>query len=168
MTNTSSLGAWLIHHSVYWQQSLRNMLVGNATFWTHGIFRQKKGTIVARYLNVTFPFLLSGIVHTVLDVCGGVPRSEARTWVYFVLQAFGIMVEDAVQAAYRALFSSKTGEVPKLKFWHKLVGYLWVFLFQVWATPAWTYGNVRHQDPVNNYILPLSVVGWAKSQLSSK
>ena len=143
------------------------MLVGNTTFWTHGILRQKKGTLVARYLNVTFPFLLSGILHTVLDVCAGVPRSEARTWVFFVLQAFGIMIEDAVEAAYRAVFSGKNGEKPKLLFWHKLIGYVWVFLFQVWTTPAWTYGNVRHQDPVNNYILPFSVFGWVKNQISS-
>ncbi|KAF4633952.1 hypothetical protein G7Y89_g4163 [Cudoniella acicularis] len=110
--------------SVYWQQSLRNMLVGNAAFWTHGILRQKKGTLVARYLNVTFPFLLSGILHTVLDVCGGVPLMEARTLVFFVLQAFGIMVEDSVEAAYFWLFSKKNGEkteYPKLLFWHKLL-----------------------------------------------
>lgn len=154
-------------HSVYWQQSLRNMLVGNATFWTRGIFRQKKGTLVARYLNVTFPFLLSGILHTVLDICGGVPRSEARTWVYFVLQAFGIMIEDAVQAAYQAVFTGKSEEKPKLRFWHKLIGYLWVYLFQVWTTPAWSYGNVRHCDLTNNYILPFSVVGWARAQMAS-
>jgi hypothetical protein len=130
-------------------------------------FDKKKGTLVDRYLNVTFPFLLSGIVHTVLDVCGGVPRSEARTWVYFVLQAFGIMVEDTIEAAYRAMFTCKNGEKLKLLFWHKMVGYLWVFLFQVWATSAWTYANVRHQDPVNNHILPFSVVGWAKNKMSS-
>lgn len=140
------------------------MLVGTGTFWTHGIFRAKKGTLYARYLNVTFPFLLSGILHTILDVCGGVPQSEARTWVFFVLQAVGIMMEDAVEATYRWTFASKQGEktvYPKLQLWHKIVGYVWVYLFMVWSTPAWSFANIRHADPEHNYILPFSIIGWA-------
>jgi len=144
------------------------MLVGSATFFTHGVFRQKKGTLVARYLNVTFPFLLSGILHTVLDTCGGVAQSEARTWVFFVLQAVGIMMEDSVEAAYCWLFASKTGEkivYPELKLWHKIVGYVWVYLFMVWTTPAWSFANIRHADPEHNYILPFSVVGWFNGKI---
>jgi len=138
------------------------MLVGTGTFWTHGIFRGKKGTLYARYLNVTFPFLLSGILHTVLDTCGGVPRSEARTWIFFVLQAIGIMMEDSVEAAYCWLFSNMEGKKtqPQLQFWHKVVGYVWVCLFMVWTTPAWSFANIRHADPEHNYILPFSFVAW--------
>jgi hypothetical protein len=148
------------------------MLVGNAKFWTHGVLRQKKGTIVARYLNVTLPFVLSGLLHTVLDVCGGVPRNEARTWVFFVLQAVGIMIEDAVEALYSCFTTGKKSagsslnncEVPRarLQTWHKIVGYVWLYFFMVWTTPAWSYANVRHADPVNNYILLFSVVGWVR------
>lgn len=152
-------------HSIYWHQSLRNMLVGNGTFWTHGIFRGKKGTLYARYLNVFFPFLLSGILHTVLDICGGVPHSEARTWVFFILQALGIMVEDSVEAVYCWSFVRKQGEKisqPKLQMWHKTVGYVWVNLFMVWTTPAWTFANIRHADQEHNYILPFTILGRLK------
>lgn len=138
------------------------MLVASGIFWTHGIFRGKKGTLYARYLNVTFPFLLSGILHTVLDICGGVPSSEARTWVFFILQALGIMAEDLVEGVYCWLFSKRKGNQivqPELQSWHKVVGYIWVYLFMVWTTPAWSFANLRHADPKNNYILPFTIIG---------
>lgn len=137
--------------------------MGNATFWTYGICRGKKGTLYARYLNLIFPFLISGLMHTILDVCGGVPSSESRTLVFFALQSLGIMIEDAVEGVYRWVFATeREGRVvqPELQTWHKLVGYVWVYLFMVWTTPAWSFANFRHANP--KYILPFTIIGRRK------
>lgn len=72
------------------------------------------------------------------------------------------MVEDAVEGAYRWIFTTKRkGKIvqPELQTWHKLVGYIWVYLFMVWTTPAWSFANIRHADPTNNYILPFTIIG---------
>lgn len=153
------------------------MLVGNAKFWTHGALRQPKGTVIARYLNILFPFFISGILHTILDVCGGVPAAETGAYMFFVLQAFAIMFEDGVEELYRRLgFTRMTkdsgpaqggerqfnGTKPFL--WQKLIGYGWVALFMVWTTPGWSYANIRNADPTVNYLLPFSLVTWARGQ----
>ena len=161
--------------SNYWQLSLRNMLVGNAQFWTHGVFRQAKGTITARYLCITLTFLLSGLLHTILDRCGGVPASETRAYVFFTFQALGIMAEDAAEEIFHRLSDSQEPKDKSVKsltkptdpaLWQKLIGYAWVFMFMVWVTPAWSYANIRNADPSTNYLLPFSFVKWAPERLA--
>jgi hypothetical protein len=80
--------------------------------------------------------------------------------VFFALQAVGIMTEDSVEGAYCWWFATKEEGItvqPELQTSHKVLGYIWFYLFMVWTTPAWSFANLRHADPQNNYILPFTI-----------
>lgn len=99
----------------------------------------------------------------ILDVMSGIPISECYARRLFVMQTFGIMLEDAVEALSRTARLGKTpraledvkDSVESSETWQKALGYVWVFAFLVWTTPSWSYANIRHDgDP----LFPFSLV----------
>lgn len=88
------------------------------------------------------------------------PR-ESGAMHFFVTEALGIMLEDAFQAGYY-YFSGKQrqSQVPT---WHKVVGFVWLAVFQVWASPMWLYAQVRHMRFGVDVLFPfLAVSGGSK------
>ena len=120
-------------------------LKGPAEFITHTILRIPHGTILARYSKILLAFCVSGVMHAVVDI-SAVPITQSGACRFFCMQALGIMIEDGVQEVYR--IASGNG---KSRF-GIVVGYIWVFAFFCWSTPAWAYPLVRSLERSNVWL----------------
>lgn len=127
-----------------WHQGVRNQLEGPARFLTFSILRLPKGSLLARYSNIFFAFLISGIIHLGADRPGALGRQRPINLPFFCIQALGILLEDTVQALYRQARGKEVGFRTPL--WARAVGYVWVVAFLVWSTPAWAYPIIRTVD----------------------
>lgn len=111
-------------------------LKDNASIITTQILRLPPGTLVSQYAKFTVVFLISGLWHFAGDF--GLPNAENGTVGFFLLQAGGIMFEDAVRELYRYC----GWYLPK--FWERRIGYLWLVTFMIWSTPKWGYPKMRY------------------------
>ena len=133
---------------------MRQQFGAPAYFITFYLLRLTKGTPLARYILLNLTFLISGIFHKYGDYASGVPWRDAGALKFFVMQAVGIMIEDAIQAGYRGLTGRKrTSEKPAL--WVRCLGFCWLLLWLVWTTPTWTYPT--SQRATGESILPFSL-----------
>lgn len=115
--------------------------------------------MLSRYMRLFLAFLISGLIHHSSDLAMGIPRAEAGSLIFFLLQPLGIMLEDAFQALARQVPISRS-----LGSMERIVCYLWVVMFLAWSTPTWFYPQQRLGiDPAN--LLPFSVIGPLISQL---
>lgn len=115
--------------------------------------------VAARYLYLSLVFLFSGLIPEFLDIAERGPRSFMDSIHFFMTQAVGIMLEDAVQAAYRAMRVGRRGTPPSPV--TRMTGYIWLILFLGWSTPVWTYARQRAsrgEDSEN--LLPFSLLGF--------
>ncbi len=78
---------------------------------------------------------------------------------FFCTQAFGIILEDGVQALFgRVLPGCK--ETSAYQLFSKAAGYVWVSAFMVWSTPGWMYPSLyANKGEQKDMIVPYSVVG---------
>jgi hypothetical protein len=84
----------------------------------------------------------------------GIPRAEAGSLRFFLLQPLGIMLEDGVQMLTGNILStSHLGRVRT----RQIIGYAWVMVFLVWTTPTWFYPQQRTAlDPTG--LLPFHLI----------
>lgn len=71
---------------------------------------------------------------------------------FFLLQAFGVMVEDGVQATVGGM------AIPGPC--RRMIGYMWVAVFLVWSTPVWMFPPMRQGD--SGPMVPFSLVSLLK------
>ena len=131
--------------SHFWHQYLRSTLSGTADWVVDGIPFLKRNRVLARYSRIFVAFLVSGLVHIGCDRAAAIPIGESGAVRFFCTQAFGVMIEDAVEDAYRSLIGSTNKVRPKL--WIRLVGYIWVLTFMSCSLPLWSFPYVRRHDP---------------------
>ncbi|KAK2016898.1 hypothetical protein LZ32DRAFT_667195 [Colletotrichum eremochloae] len=142
---------------VTWHQCLRTGLTGHANLVAASIFRIPHGTTLSVYIRLLLAFLLSGLVHYRSDIAMGIERSDAGSFLFFSLQALGIMVEDGFQYFVARLSSRSRNWIRLPKRSISMLGGLWVSVFLVWTTPTWFYPQQRLDvDPA--MLLPISVV----------
>ena len=119
-----------------------------------------KGTLLSRYMRLAFAFALSGLVHVSLDIEEGLHPLESGAPRFFLMQAGGIMFEDAVQETYRRCGG-------KANAWTRVIGYIWFLSFISWTTPSWTWVTARavfsRQDK-NLPFSPLTYLGFESLQ----
>lgn len=141
---------------MFWHQNLRKSLSAPADVVIHKGLRFPKG-VVARYLHLSLVFLFSGLMHELLFIAEGVPRSNVGSVHFFMTQAVGIMLEDAVQEVYRAIRGVQRGTPPDSV--ARAIGYIWLVLFLCWSTPVWTYPRQRaFRGGQSQYLLPFSLL----------
>lgn len=88
---------------------------------------------------------------------GGMPSQESGALRFFVMQALGIIIEDAVQGIYRTV--KRQPRFPgRPKGWKRALGILWLFFWLFWTTPGWNYPIARRSS--GQGILPFSLLGW--------
>lgn len=148
----------LIPDSVFWHQNLRKSLSAPADVVVYKVLRFSKGALITRYLHLSLVFLFSGLVHEFTDIAEGFPRSYVGSIHFFMTQAVGIMLEDVVQALYRAIRGAQRDTPPTTV--ARAIGYIWVTLFLCWSTPMWTYARqsaMRGEQSEN--LLPFSLLG---------
>ena len=80
--------------------------------------------------------MISGFIHTMMDHGFGIPVRESGSVGFFLLQVFGMLVEDYG----RGICSSKL--MPKNRLFKLVVGYVWTFGFLVWSARSWTNSMV--------------------------
>lgn len=135
----------------FWHQSLRNLLSKPAEWVVEDIFglkaipaEQSRRRWLARYAKIVFSFALSGLLHALVDSAVGCDFWSG-TMRFFIAQAIGILVEDHVQQWFAAMTALAGSSKPP--WWSKMLGYMWVAAFQLWAQPGFVYG---HALAVNN------------------
>ena len=140
--------------SVFWHQTLRQILTHPASFFTYDVSKLAKGTLAARYLNIFLVFLLSGILHTIAEYAGGLALQYSGTLRFFCTQVLGIIMEDSVEFIFRTTRPAALNISSPL--WARLIGYTWVISFLFWSTPAWLYPQAS-AGPQEKF-LPFSIV----------
>ncbi|KAL8822087.1 MAG: hypothetical protein Q9191_007170 [Dirinaria sp. TL-2023a] len=167
------LDAWSLRQfwGSFWHQNLRQNLSSPARYVTYSVLRLTKGGLLGRYLFIFLTFWLSGVVHLCGDLAAGLPWEESGAMWFFCVQAFGIALEDGVQAAYRAIIGSGDGNanadnkadaVNKEKgkarpsAWKCVIGYIWVACWMAWSVPVYVYPAARRSR--GEGLLPVSLI----------
>jgi hypothetical protein len=84
----------------FWHQAVRNNIEGPARLLTHTILQVPKGTLITRYSNVFFAFLLSGM-STWWPISMVAMSGRNLVLRLFHVQTVGIILEDGAQALCR-------------------------------------------------------------------
>lgn len=131
----------LTNNSKSWHQIIRKPYSNPASLFVEDILGLKTG-LISRHLKLSLTFFLSGLLHLLADLSGGLTVSQSGSLNFFSIQVLGIIIEDFVQFLYRKLTSngSKKGET---KTWEKAVGWAWVvFFFLFWTSPAFYWPHI--------------------------
>ncbi|KAH7320699.1 membrane bound O-acyl transferase family-domain-containing protein [Stachybotrys elegans] len=142
----------------FYHQLLRRGCGGIAHFLTCTCLGLSKRGIWSRYIYTCAVFMVSGLFHAFSDVAQGIPWSESGALQFFMLQVFGIMLEDAFGALLRLRTSSdwdpaqRSFSTSRRPF--KALGYLWTLAWLVWSTPVWIYPSLQRSTGVA--IIPIS------------
>jgi hypothetical protein len=80
---------------------LRSYLEPLSEFLATTVFWSRKGTWLNRYARLGFSFCILGVVHITMDIVQGVHPRDSGAIRFFLMQAGGIMIEDAIQGFYR-------------------------------------------------------------------
>ena len=106
----------------------RRLLTSNANFLAN-LLHLPRGTL-ATYFKLFMAFFLSGLIHATGDYILFQNFSEGTSVRFFLLQAAGITLEDAVIA-----LGSRLGYKESNAF--KLIGFAWVFAWFTFSMPIW-------------------------------
>jgi hypothetical protein len=116
----------------------------------------RNGSALARYTFLLTCFRISGIAHIIADPDNGISYNDSGAFRFFIMQAVGIMFEDAIQAIYRSIRGLRWTDIRRPNVWERLLGYFWVFVFMVWTTPSWSYASMAGSK--GGSILPFSIL----------
>jgi hypothetical protein len=109
-------------------------------------------------------FALSAGMHMAIDAIGGIGPSRTGAFPCFLLQAMGIVMEDAAQFVYHRVF----GNYGKSStWWTRVIGYVWVWSFLATVAPLYNFPLFRYQDPVKIGV-PFPVVNHAVAYLGKR
>ncbi|CAG7921867.1 unnamed protein product [Penicillium olsonii] len=130
----SIMEAWTLRRfwGSTWHQLFRKLLDSNSTFISCSILRIPAGTLWARYSRLILAFLLSGVVHVLMDLARGIPVLQGGSIPFFTIHAVGIMAEDLATHIGGITFGEGRA------WWKRTIGYLWVGLFILITTPMWS------------------------------
>lgn len=121
----------------FYHQLIRRGCSSIAHFAAHRCLGLKKGSFITRYVVITLVFMVSGVFHLLSDLPQLIPVSESGAMPFFCIQAFGIMLEDAVQAVLRKFLGESNNRVVVPA--KRLIGYSWVVAWLAWTSPIWIY-----------------------------
>lgn len=141
----------------------RQTFGGPARYFTHDVLHLSQGKLVARYAQILVTFYISGLLHLSTDIVIGISWGESGAIRFFCTQAFGILIEDSVQALYQRI-DPETQRSPSRQKLVKVIGYVWLVCFLAWSTPVWAYPAMsRNQGAAKDKVLPFSVIGMLRS-----
>lgn len=155
---------------LFWHQLTRKKFTIIASYLTYPLLRPlhlstQYHDILSRYIRLVFTFLISGLLHQIIEVAQGLLWEESGAVEFFLLMAVGIIVEDVFIWEWKRVVKRKGNiEVENMQgganWWHKAIGYIWVILFFSWATPVWAYPLLRRNvGGIESFPLPFSIVG---------
>ncbi|KAJ0414577.1 membrane bound O-acyl transferase family-domain-containing protein [Aspergillus carlsbadensis] len=149
-----------------WHQLNTHKLNCFSRYLVHGILLIPQGTrsILVGYARLGVCFVLSGLVHALMDTSIGLTMSTSGGLAFFCTQILGIVVEDAVLSVYSRLTATKLSHLPsRPSAAQKVIGFVWVCAFLVWTLPAYMYPMISlNSHGGNDSVLPVSLVGLWK------
>jgi len=87
----------------------------------------------------------------------GTPWQESGALRFFVMQALGIIIEDAAQGIFRGV-KRQTRSPGRPEGWKRTLGCVWLLCWLVWTTPDWNYPIAQRSS--GQGILPFTLLGW--------
>jgi hypothetical protein len=94
--------------------------------------------VLSSVLTLVFTFGLSGLYHGyaayALPMQGSTFDRFGRYLVFFLIQPFGIVIEDVVIRAYKKYIGKRKGEEKdSYMVWKAILGYVWVFCWSMFS-----------------------------------
>jgi len=136
----------MVNNSVFWQQDLRQSLTSNSNFIVDQVLCLGKMPLVARYAKLFFSFFISGLIHVITDRLMGLTIWETGAISFFTAQYIGIVVEDTFQWLFQRFrrYETKSTKGSYLPLWQRVVGFIWLAVFQMWATPLGVFPLIKY------------------------
>ncbi|MCJ1432277.1 hypothetical protein MMC27_001633 [Xylographa pallens] len=151
---------------MFWHQFQRQKLTGSADFLVFDLVRLQRGSLTARYAHLLAVFAISGLQHALVDRAEGYSWQSSGSIQFFLTQAAGIMLEDAIQAMYNQQLGRNHNKHSRSiqANWVRYTGYIWVAVFLIWSTPVWIYPALRvNEGEEKDILLPFSIIGFLKA-----
>lgn len=94
----------------------------------------------------------------IIDVASGIPWGESGAIRFFGIQAFGILLEESIQALYSSDPTLQRLFKPRMS-WCRTFQCASVFVFMIWTVPGWTYPMMwRTESGMQDSVLPFSIL----------
>ena len=139
-----------------WHQNNREKLSVPTRYIVRDVLNLPKESYLGHQLFFFLVFLLSGFLHSTIDLSAEIPWHESGAIRFFCTQALGIWTEEVIRAFCVRLYWG----IRPLPRWTVLVGHVWVALFLSWSWPAYMYPMLhRTREESADSFLPFSVVG---------
>ena len=149
--------------STFWHQNIRAVFEGIAGAVSEDLLHLPQGSLILRYSKIYIAFLVSGFLHLGTDFGSGLSWRQSGSVQFFTTLALGIMIEDAIGAAWRSIVQSGADRKPT-PLWQRCIGYCWTLLYLSWAMPIWIYPLIDRHRPGIDEVYPFSVAKYLVPQ----
>ena len=138
---------------------LRRPLTSISRFVTSDVLGLPPNSLLRRYMDICFVFLLSGGLHVVVDIVQGIPSKESGALLFFGLVPLGLMIEDGMKTLWKSLSSRDDGvnseqNAPR-SWWQRILGLVWAMAW-LGITSTW-YFYPQMVRPQNQTLVPFSI-----------
>lgn len=145
---------------VAWHQTFRSFAEANSSFITSKILcvNPQRYRLFSRCIRLFLAFFISALVHIPGNVALGVNIFATGAPRFFLMQAVGIVIEDAFFYMYRhlKLHTPRKMSSGGLVF----LGYLWTLAWLTWTGPSFFWVTARNLVPRGDETIPWSVLQW--------
>lgn len=145
-------------YSICWNQINTRKFLSFASYFMTDCLRLPAKSPLRPYLRVFIVFLISGVMHLLIDIASGIDIRDSGALSFFMVQIVGIAIEDIYRKT-KSQFCRFT--TSRLRHWERLVGYVWVLTFLTWSVPAYLFPILSRSGPTDSTI-PFSIIGKAR------
>jgi hypothetical protein len=146
---------------IAWHQTFRTFVQAGSAFITSKVFRidPQRYTLLSRCIRLLIAFYISALVHMPGNIALGTSFFGSGCQGFFLMQAVGIIVEDAANHTYRQF----RPRIPPNKIpagGTKMLGYFWVLAWITWTGPPFFWVTARNLIPGRDETVPWSFLQW--------
>jgi hypothetical protein len=123
-------------YRVFWHQLNTHKLSSLTNFLLLDVIKLPRKHPATLYLRLATTFLLSGLMHLLIDISEGISPQQSGAIVFFCTQILGLLTEISVAKLYWQLFVRSKREANVFEM---AAGYIWVIVFLTWSTPMYLY-----------------------------
>lgn len=151
-------------NSIFWHQTNARKFSSIAHYLTHTLLRLPRGTKLVKSVRVLLAFASSGAMHLLIDLASGISPHDSGAMRFFLMQAFGVVLEDCVMQVYQCL-SVRVGLLEGVG---KVLGVAWVAGFLAWSVPGYVYPMLwRVQLGLDDAAVPFSFFGKGEQRVGA-
>ncbi|CAG8099153.1 unnamed protein product [Penicillium salamii] len=147
----------------FWHQFMRQPFTSISNYFARNMLNLTRSSILERYTNLFFVFLISAIFHVIVDILQSLPMDKSGSMTFYLAFVLGIMIEDGVQEAWRfAQISGNSREVTTKLLsgftpaWRHAIGLVWVALW-LGVTSTWYFTPMLQSTTEDLRMVPFSV-----------